>query len=80
MTYVIDRQSQETYQDAFDEAYQKGYKAGYQEGYEEGYKIGQKDARTEIAQRMLQAGMEPERIAHFTGLSLEELANLEPNE
>lgn len=67
MTYAIDRLSEETYQDAFDEAYQKGYKAGF--------KIGQKKARTEIAQRMLQDGMEPERVGHYTGLSLEEIAN-----
>ena len=72
MTYAIDRLSEETYQDAFDEAYQKGYKAGYQKGL--------KKAQTEIAQRMLQAGMEPERIMYYTDLSLEELAKLEPNQ
>ena len=51
----------------FEEVFQTAYKRGYKQG------------QIEVAQRMLQAGMEPERIAHYTDLSLEELAKLEPN-
>lgn len=49
---------------------------GMQEGIKEGREIGIQEAKTDIAKRMIEKGLEVEQIVNFTGLTKEEIKEL----
>lgn len=55
---------------------ERGIEQGIEQGLEEGKKEGQLLARLEVAEKLLQLGLEPEAIAKATELTLEEIRAL----
>lgn len=53
---------------------QQGLEQGLVQGLEQGLTEGREEARKEIARRMLAAGLSPEQVSEFTGLSAETLS------
>lgn len=54
-----------------------GRAEGHAEGHAEGLAEGLAEAQTEIAKRMLAAGMSVEQIVQFTGLDFDAVMNLQ---
>jgi len=54
-------------------------KQAFKEGIEKGINEGVKKRSLEIAMRMLSDGMEPDKVAKFTELPMEEVHNLKLN-
>jgi len=68
-------------QDVADEAMrldarEEGREEGLAEGIEKGMEKGMEKGRAEVAVRLLADGMDPEKVAQFTDLSIEEVMNL----
>ena len=61
------------YRNTIEYAREEGLAAGLAEGLAEGEAKG----KAEVARKMLAAGMPEEQITEFTGLSAEQLADLE---
>lgn len=59
-------------------AMRKGRQEGREEGFKEGRKEGREESKAEMASKMKANGMSPELIQKCTGLSLEDIAQLEP--
>ena len=53
---------------------ERGLQQGLVQGLEQGLTEGREEARKEIARRMLAAGLSPEQVSEFTGLSSEILS------
>ncbi len=58
-------------------SYDNGEKVGYDNGVKVGYDNGSKESSRKTAELMINSGMEPERIAFFTGLSPEEISRIQ---
>ena len=57
-----------------------GMQQGIEKGIEKGIEQGELKGKLETARNMLRESMEPELIAKFTGLSVEEILALETKE
>ena len=60
---------------AFEKSVEDGRAEGLAEGRAEGRAEGEKKAKTDMARKMLAAGMDKRTIAEFTGLSEEDIEN-----
>ena len=56
-----------------------GFEAGKKVGFEDGQKAGFENGKKEIAENLLKIGMEITKISEITGLTVEEIKNLENN-
>ncbi len=65
------------WQEWFQEGYELGYKLGYELGYELGFKQGLEPKAQEIARKMLIKGIAIALIVDFTGLTLEQVQQLQ---
>ena len=55
----------------------EGHEAGYSEGHSSGYSDGKSDERITIAKNLLAKNITKEIISDCTGLTIEEITNLE---
>jgi predicted transposase/invertase (TIGR01784 family) len=69
---------QEGRQEGIEEGIEEGMKKGRQEGIEEGMKKGKKLGLVETARKMLAKGIEVAEVRELTGLSPQEIKELEP--
>ena len=68
------------YRMGIEQGREQGIKRGIEKGIEKGIEQGELKGKQETARNMLRESMEPELIAKFTGLSIEEILALEEKE
>ena len=61
---------------AREEGYDKGHEEGFDKGHEEGLEQGAKQEKIEIAKSMLKQNLELELISNCTGLTIEQINDL----
>ena len=82
--YARETGREEGREEGLKEGHKKGHKEGKEEGLKEGHKKGRAEGREEgakqksfdIAQRMLEKGIDIETISELTGLTAEEVSRL----
>ena len=82
--YARETGREEGLEEGLKEGHKKGHKEGKEEGLKEGHKKGRAEGREEgakqksfdIAQRMLEKGIDIETISELTGLTAEEVSRL----
>ena len=62
--------------EATEEGYNKGHEKGYNEGHEQGIEQGIKQNNIDVAKKMLEEKLPLETISKITGLSNEEITEL----
>lgn len=68
---------EEGYKQGYKEAYEQVYKEAYEQSYKDGFEEGRMEVRNEVACKMKAHGLSAEMIARVTGLTPEEVRELQ---
>ena len=75
--FDMDTELQVVREESYDEGWTTGVEAGIERGREEGIERGAYQTKLETAKRCLAMKMLPDTIAELTGLTKEEIANID---
>ena len=66
----------EATEEGYNKGHEKGYSKGHEKGYNEGHEQGIKQNNIDVAKKMLEEKLPLETISKITGLSNEEITEL----